>query len=434
MKRFRRFLFVAAAVCFAAAPPARAAHELTLAEVLTQAEKVSPQLNSARLKEKAAHEGVGAAKSAYSPTINAEGIDSWGFPGSSGAMGIEGLMGSPYRSGAAGGLVATDTLFDFGRTYYNVKTAEQLEQLQREGFQVDRYAVDLDVLRTFYACSRYRSEQDVWSELHTETELVAKEVIKYVATGQRSVVDKYLAQAQVEEAQTNMRFFESRAGSTASRLALLIASTETGLSCPALPDNGAAVPLYPTGAVNPYIRLSEAQVSLAQSRLSERKADYLPKIVGVASVGGMDRARLVDREDYSGGLGVVLPLFDGLGMQYRVGQARAELEAQTQQLQAVKLGMDETNARYDEIIDASKARLEHLVQEQKLAVEGFNVAKSRYFKFQGTLVDLRDALKNLGRIETDMKDTQANMLEAEGSKALLNGASPTAAAGTQGGK
>ncbi len=91
--------------------------------------------------------------------------------------------------------------------------------------------------------------------------------------------------------------------------------------------------------------------------------------------------------------------------------------------------MDEADSRYDEIVDASRARLEHLEREQKLAEDGFSVAKSRYFKFQGTLVDLRDALRNLGRIETDMSDTEADLLEAADSKTLLNGASPVAAQG-----
>jgi outer membrane protein TolC len=427
MKPNRCFIF-AAAVIFAAGPNAFAAHELSLGEVLGQAEQNSPRLKAARLQEKAAHERVGVAKSAYSPSIAAEGIDSWGFPGSSGALGIGGLMGSSYRSGAAAGLMATDTLFDFGRTYFNVKTARQLEELQREGFEVDKYSVDLDVLRTFYDCSRFRSEHEVWDGLHGEIELVAKEVVKYVGTGQRSIVDKYLAQAQVEEARTNRNYFSSRMNSTVSRLALLTGSAETGLTCPALPRLAEAVPLYPNGAVNPYILQSQAEVELAKTRLAARKADYLPKVVGVASVGTMERVRLVNRADYSGGLGIILPLFDGLGTVHRVGEARADLDAKAQQLGAIRLQMDETNARYDEIMDASRARIEHLEREQKLAEEGFSVAKNRYFKFQGTLVDLRDALRNLGRIETDMRDTQANLLEAEGSKALLNGSSTAAPA------
>jgi outer membrane protein TolC len=424
MNRSRR-LVLAVIVWLGADLNAYAAHELSLAEVINLAEQNSPRMRASRLQEKAAHEGVGVARSVYSPSIAAEGIDSWGFPGSSGALGIGGLMGSPYRSGAAAGLIATDTLFDFGRTYSNMKTAENIEKIQHEGIGVDKYAVDLDILRTFYDCSRFRSEHEVWDGLHGEIELVAKEVVKYVATGQRSIVDKYLAQAQVEEARTNRNYFKSRMNSTVARLTLLTGIKETGLSCPALPSLEASVPLYPTGAVNPYLLVSHAEVELAKSRLAAAKADYLPKIVGVASVGTMERVRLVSRSDYSGGLGIILPLFDGLSTVHRVGQARAALDAKTQELGAVQLQMDELNARYDEIIDASKARIEHLEREQKLAEEGFSVAKNRYFKFQGTLVDLRDALRNLGRIETDMRETQANLLEAAGSKALLNGSSTT---------
>ena len=422
MKR-SRCLLLAVAACFAADLNAYGAHELSLAEVITRGEQNSPRLKAARLQEKAAHEGVGAAESLYVPSVAAEGIDSWGFPGSSGALGIGGLMGSPYRSGAAAGLVATDTLFDFGRTYSNVKSAKNFEALQRGGTAVDRYTVDLDVLRTFYACSRFRSEHEVWNSLHDETEIVSLEVGKYVDTGQRSVVDKYLAQAQVEEARTERNYFDSLMNSTVARLALLTGISEGGLSCPALPEADESVPLYPTSAVNPYIMVSQIEIDLAQSRLGLAQADYLPKIVGVASVGGMERTRLVDRTDYSGGLGIILPLFDGLGTVHRVGQARAALDAKRQELGAVRLQVDEANARYDEIIDASKARSEHLEREQKLAEDGFKVAKSRYFKFQGTLVDLRDALRNLGRIETDMRETQANLLEAAGAKALLNGSS-----------
>ncbi len=73
---------------------------------------------------------------------------------------------------------------------------------------VDKYSVDLDLLKTFYACSRYRSDREAWDKLHDETELVAREVVRYVDTGQRSIVDKYLSQAQVEEARTNQQLLQ----------------------------------------------------------------------------------------------------------------------------------------------------------------------------------------------------------------------------------
>ena len=113
------------------------AHELSLAEALTQAEHNSPRLKAANLQVVAAHKGVGVAQAGYYPSVALEGIDSWGFPGSSGALGIGGLMGSPYRSEAAAGLVAQDTLFDFGRTYSSVRAAQDLEMLRRAGIDVE---------------------------------------------------------------------------------------------------------------------------------------------------------------------------------------------------------------------------------------------------------------------------------------------------------
>jgi len=397
------------------------AQELSLAGALRQAERNSPRLKAARLQELAAHKGVGVARAGYYPSLSLQGIDSWGFPGSSGALGIGGLMGSPYRSEAAGGLLARSTLFDFGRTYSGVRAAQDLERLRRVGIDLERYAVDLDVLQTFYACSRYRSEHEVWDGLYGATELVAKEVLRFVDTGQRSVVDRYLSEAQVEEARTNRNYFASRMNSTVSRLALLMGTDGRDLACPALPQPGETVPLSPTDPVNPYVQQARTEVELAKSRLLGAKTDYLPKIIGVASVGAMEKVRLVDRADYSGGVGVVIPLFDGFGTVFQVGKAKAELAAKTHELDAVQLQMDELDAKYDEVIDASKARIEHLKREEKLAQEGFRVAKNRYFKFQGTLVDLRDALRNLGRIETEMKETQADLLEASGAKALLDG-------------
>ncbi len=405
--------------------PRASAADLSLGEALAAAETYSPRLDAGRLLEQAAHEGVRAAQSYYYPSIAADAVDSWGFPGSSGYLGLGGPMGSPFRSGPAAGLTARQTLYDFGRTSSGVRGARYVERERREQSEAERYALDQDVLRTFYECARFRSEREAWDSLHDELELVAREVSRFVDTGQRSIVDRYLADAQVEEARTNRSFFKSRMGSTLSRLGLLMGAPAVNFACPALPPLNESVPLYPDGSTNPYLLQARTRIESAENRLSAAKDDYLPLVLGVAGVGAMDKSRLVDRKDYSAGLAVILPVFDGLGTTHRVAEARREVGAGNRLLEDARLKIAELNAGYDELIDASKARLEHLEHERTLAREGYKVAKSRYSRFQGTLVDLRDALRNLGRIETDMADTQANLLEAMGGKLLLNGSSPT---------
>ncbi len=62
-----------------------------------------------------------------------------------------------------------------------------------------------------------------------------------------------------------------------------------------------------------------------------------------------------------------------------------------------------------------------LMYEFDLAIKAFNVAKKRYFSFEGELIDLREAFRNLARVETEIQETRTRLLQASGSKALLNG-------------
>ena len=54
-------------------------------------------------------------------------------------------------------------------------------------------------------------------------------------------------------------------------------------------------------------------------------------------------------------------------------------------------------------------------------VKAFNLAKQRYLSFLGTVIDLREAVRNLARIELQSNDKNADLILALGSKAALNG-------------
>ena len=88
-------------------------NELTVSDALRLAEQTDPSLKAANARVAQAEHSVGIARSDYYPRVDLEAIDSTGFPGSSGALGVEGLMGSPYRSGLGYGAVASMTLFRF---------------------------------------------------------------------------------------------------------------------------------------------------------------------------------------------------------------------------------------------------------------------------------------------------------------------------------
>jgi outer membrane protein len=394
---------------------------MTLDEVLRLAENNSPRLSASRFRELVADKSVDIARANYLPTLRAEAIDDTGFSGSAGLLGIGGLMGSPYRSGYGAGLVAQQTVWDFGRTYYDVEASKREVELSKQNTKVTLYQIKQLALQTFYECAFFKTQRDIWAQLGHESSIITKEVHHFVETGQVSIVDRYLSKAQTEEAQTAHAFFAERLKKSIHELAIIMNVPHENFSCPSLP-NHLPDTLNPNMGMesSPLLARAKIDVSVAKSRLKQEKAGFYPKIVAMASLGEMAKARVVEKKAYSAAIAVVLPIVD-FRTSGEIQRAEAMLSAKTQDVEAEKQYLGEMNAKYDVIIQSSKVRLKHLNEEYSLAKQAFHVAKNRYFSLEGELIDLREAFRNIARVETEIQETRTRLLQASGSKALLNG-------------
>ncbi|HVO32722.1 MAG TPA: TolC family protein [Elusimicrobiota bacterium] len=407
---------------FAASTGTVAMAELSLPQMLRMAEDASPDLKAALDRERAAADNIRIFQSFYYPTFDVEAIESFGFPGSSRDLGISGLMGSPYRSGPAAGVSADLELYDPARGFA-VETARRELDAVRARTLIVTYQVDQLALEIYLDASRFRGLSDSYRAIAAESGRVEKEVNHFVATGQRSVVERLLVHDQTADADMTSASFDARYRVALQRLAVVTASTATALSCPS-PDSvsTADLGLRQNGYQSPLLLEAAAQAAVARSAVSQASAANYPRLLATASVGDMDTARLVSKRDYSGGFGVQLPLFEGYRIQSTVEQARALASARDQDQLAVRMDVDQLNAHYDESIEAARVQLQYLDSEETLAQRAFHLAKQRYYSFQGTLVDVREALRNVERIEDEQINVQTDLLLAQGSKALLNGA------------
>jgi outer membrane protein len=396
--------------------------DLSVAQVLRMAEVSSPDLKAAVERESAAEQNIRVFKSYYYPTFNAEAITSFGFPGSSRDLGISGLMGSPYRSGPAGGMTGNLELFDAGRRYA-VETAKKELESVRARTQIVRYQIDQRALGIFLDASRFRGQEETSIEIRKEILGVEKEVNHYVNTGQRSVVEKLLVHDQTADAQMTAASFHERYAVALERLAVVTTSSAATLSIPVpqmVPEGGLG--LIKDSYQSPLVLQAVAEAAVAHAAASENQTQNYPKLMATASVGDMNESRLVSKKYYSGGFGFQLPLFEGGRIDAAVRQAEALASARDSDRLAVQMDIDQINAHYDEIIRSSRVKLDYLQDEVNAAGQAFRLAKERYFNFQGTLVDLREAIRNLSRVQSEIIDVKTDLLLAVGSKALLNGA------------
>jgi outer membrane protein TolC len=381
----------------------------------------SEELNAVKSSVRVAQLRAALAETGYYPTVSVEAIDSTGVPGSTGALGIGGLMGSPYRSGWGYGVVATQTLFDFGRTSRSVTAANKDVEAEKSQTEITRNEVAKVTLDTYLQCATSLSLQKNWFEIKKLLVIINKEINGYVKTGQRSIVETLLARTQLDEANRATDSLESRIGILRKRLAVITGLKEESILCPYVADVNDKVFQSFKAESNPYLHRALLQKDAADSRIAEAKAGYFPRLIAMGSLGDTEDIRFVDKQNYSLGIGLIIPLFDANQTHTEVERARSIAEVRGHEVKAVQQDIDDSNLRFDEIIQTTSVELAHFQTELTDVNQAVSEARDRYFAMHGSLVDLREAVRNFTKTTTEAAIAQSNLLRAKGFKAIYNG-------------
>lgn len=400
--------------------------ELSLKDAIRIAIKNHPQTSADKFREESSEKDITRKRSAYYPQLYAEALETSGFPGSSGSsLGIGGLMGSPYRSGPTVGVLLEQDIFDFGRTSASVSVAEKGANLSKAESKVNSLQIGIQTSKIYATCAYDRSLFIVYQDQLREAKLIQEEVAKFVATGQRTIVDKYLSQCQTEEIETKSADFSDRISIDEERLGMILGLPNESSSCPILTEQlSKDIPLQGDAALesSPLMLRARGEVDVARSEAERSRKEYYPRVVGLASAGYLDGTQLgVPRQNYSVGVGLVIPLFEGFKTNAEVQGSRAHANQKEDELSATRLDVNETLLGIEGEIRSAEIRINHLRHELNLAETAFKTAKERYFFSSGTLVDLRDALMNLGRVQTDKKAAEAQHLVKLAEKGLVTG-------------
>lgn len=426
LRGFQTFLFCALGFLLNAAPASAqqaAVRELAISEVLRYAEMTVPEIKAAAARESQARQAVETSKSAYYPSIFAQSIKGYGLPASNGALGISGVMGSPYEKGLSGGFLAKATFFDLGREFA-VRSARQKLEAVRQEQRVARYKIYNAALSAYFNAVRNKGQQQAWHDVAIEVDGIAQKVDEFVRTGQHSVAEQLLLQDQVIDAAMNRAVYSERYRWALKQISLLTGLDENAISCPepaAIKEK--YLEAFESGDGSPLVAKAAAEASAARTGIKERMSEHYPKLQGLGSFGGYKATRGgAPYENYSAGIALTLPLFEGFRVSSLVDKAKAFSEEKDREVDAAKLDLSQANARYDEIISLSKIKLLYLDNELSVAKEALNAAFRRYTDFEGPLNEVREAIRNLARVSTQLNDANADLLQALGSKAILNGA------------
>ena len=299
------------------------AGEVSLADFLRSAWEQSPAIRAEVLQTDSSNFMISSARGRYLPHISVDAIDSTGFPASNSRLGVSGIMSSPFRSGFSAGLVIEQMLYDFGRVASALQGARAEKSLREARLAEEKFRFLIRAGQVYVDCSTAKSMRELSADLLTWAHIIQKEAAHFTRTGQRSIIDNSLIQTEVDSLQIELEQLEQLQQSQLEQMKLFGREDR----CQVL-STAKQVLIAPQLQVDePNVLLAQAQTEAASAAAASARADQLPKLKAMGSVGYMEKTRLVERKDYAAGIGLSFPIWNGGEDQRREQAFKAEAES-----------------------------------------------------------------------------------------------------------
>lgn len=357
---------------------------LDLLEVVNLALCNNPQTRAAWASSRVQAAQVGVSRASYLPSAS---------------LSASGNRTSPGANQRSYGLTLSYLLYDFGTRAANLENARQLLDAATATQDSTVQAVFLLAVQSFYQTQASQAALNA----ALESERAAKESFAAAearyAAGSATPADKLQAQTAYSQATLNRitadGSLKNTKGSLANMLGLdahrniaLVAANTTAV--PASFDGDVAALIEDARLRRPDLQAAAAQVKAAQAGVDAARASGRPSLSLTASTNQTSSAGITSHGS-SVGISLSVPLFSGFAPTYRIRAAEAQVEAQTAQLERLRLqvALDVWTA-YQTLITATQS-LRTTADLLNSAEQSERVAFGRYKAGVGSILDVLNA-------------------------------------------
>ena len=341
---------------------------------------------------------VGTAKSAYWPAADLAGSlqRSYSEP-EAGAQRFS--SGSATSTSTNAALSAQYTLWDSGTRKAAVAGSQASYEASDAAFQATVQDLALTVQTAFYALEGSLWNLQVADETQKQTAFHLEMAQAQHAVGLVPLSD--VLQAETQDANAKLTVIQAQSDVKSGRAALAVL-----MGMPAdspleiqVADRGEALPSLPDWqsgreralTILPEIREAFQSSEALRFSLRETRSSYLPALTASGTAGLFDAGNWPDRQEWSAGLALRIPVFTGFARKYQILQAREAWEGSKMTLESVKLAAEKTayDARTQletalQAVDAARALV-------KSAQENSDVAEGQYKNGLGSMTNVVDA-------------------------------------------
>jgi TolC family type I secretion outer membrane protein len=366
---------------------------LTLAQCIEIALTQNPETRGSWQRARSAAAAVGQARSAYLPSADFTAGANRSDPVSSYSRQETG-PGNTFDVG----FNARYLLFDGGERAAGIKDAEA--ELLAANFRHNETLMDV-ALRTEVAYYQLLADK----ELQRVAEQTLRQTQYHVDVARARhenglVARSDVLKAETEEADADLQLVRARSQVRISRGSLANAmglKPSESFEVAELPENSrqrepADINLLMTEAAKrPELRAALARVEADRAKLNTAKARYWPQVTLNTDYGWRDRTFVLTRAEWSLGVGISWPLFDGFNREYAVRRARSDLaEAKAEYDRILRSVELEVWTAYEELLE-SKQAIDAALALVASAEESARVTEGEYKNGTASIVDVIDA-------------------------------------------
>jgi outer membrane protein len=384
-----------------------------------------PQIAAAKLNADAVRQEIREARSAFFPQVYGESDSVYARDGDTRIAAPDGLSNSSVFSRQSDGVIASQLITDFGRTYELTESAHFRANAASDRANVARAVVVLGVDRSYFDVLRANAVLRVAEETIHARDVAFKQISALSKNQLKSTLDANFSQVNLSEAQ----LLQIQAKSAVSQAE---AELSTALGFPnAQHFILTEEPLDLTLAASPDALIQEAlnqRPELAslhnEMEASQRfaKAQDAAKYPKISALGAAGINPVAPRDEfrstyYTAGINVELPIATGGNLDAQAQQARLLAQAATENLIDAQdtISRDVRVAWLD--VNTAKERLGVTAELVQTTIQEQQLADARYRLGTSSIVELIQAQLNF--TEAELQDTTARY-DYQSGRALLN--------------
>ncbi len=364
---------------------------------------------------------IGVNKSAYWPTADLNGSIQRSYSeGQSGSSRSGLLFPSTTSTSTDAAVSAQYTLWDSGLRKASVASAQAAYGASDATYQATVQDLALNVESAYYALEGAQWNLQVALETAKQTGFHLEMAQAQHKVGLVPLSD--VLQASTSDANAKLGTIQAQSSVTSAMASLAvfmglpadaafeIEATDRDARLPGLPDWQSGRERALAGL--PEIKAAFETAESLRFAIKQTEASYLPSVSASGTAGRFDAGSWPNRNEWSAGLSIRIPLFTGFARKYQVLQAKEAWEGSKMNLETTKLTSEK--AAYDARTQLATA-LQSVDAAQTLvqsAQENSDVAEGQYKNGLGSMTNVVDATTALSGAKYQLISARLAVLTA----------------------